>query len=65
MCDEKEIEIIPCDICGADTSFERIGDAPAEGERTVCCDRWVCEDDINWAKSGDNGCVCIECYPRK
>ena len=43
--------IRPCEICGADTSFERHRkDLPHEGELCCHCDRWVCIDCVDWQR---------------
>lgn len=56
-----------CENCKRKNAFfeNRDGSHP-EGQRTDCCDRWVCDDCIKWNKSGDGLWVCIVCeskYP--
>lgn len=55
-----------CDICGAPTSYERFSDdEPPEGDRTDCCDRWVCPACLNskLSMTEGRGLVCVKCYP--
>lgn len=59
--DEND-NIKPCEICGQLTSFERFHQKdPHEGERTTCCDRWICADCVCWVDSDDSLIVCKDC----
>lgn len=41
-----------CEICGAESSLERFEDSdPVEGEVCESCDRWICNDCVDWKKS--------------
>lgn len=54
--------IRPCETCGQQTSFERFHEQePFEGERTECCDKWVCPDCICWTDSDESGLICKDC----
>lgn len=58
----KSDNIISCEICGQDTSFERhTKDLPNEGERATCCDAWVCVDCICWVETDEVQCLCKDC----
>lgn len=57
-----EENIRPCETCGQETSFERFHEQePFEGERTACCDKWVCPDCICWTDSDEGGLICKDC----
>jgi hypothetical protein len=62
MSEWVENNIIPCDICGQKTSFERhTKDLPREGERVACCDSWVCVDCFCWVTSSEGESFCKDC----
>ena len=53
--------IIPCEYCENLTSFERhSNDEPEEGQRCDQCGNWVCNDCLDWGKSGERN-ICKYC----
>ncbi len=51
-----------CQHCAAPTSFERFNPSePTEGETCRACGAWICDECIDWAASGDDGCICLRC----
>jgi len=57
----EDKNIIKCSICGQDTSFERSDPRlPMEGEKTTCCDKWVCADCICWTVTDEKQTICMD-----
>jgi hypothetical protein len=50
-----------CDQCGQEAVLENAGPQEFEGQRTKCCDAWLCSDCVCWIASDDAGFVCKDC----
>ena len=61
--------IISCEICGNQTSFEKFSASlPHEGEKCNVCDTWVCVECVNWefmSKIVVEIPICIECASKE
>lgn len=61
---KKEGDIRLCSICEKLTSFERHDESyPPEGEVCIECQRWICEECLDWKNSPPP--ICKECSQEK